>query len=192
MKQGKKRPTASDNGKSPLLADFIPARVNANRHTQRGLGLLDNSMAQDGFLSPITVAADGEAIDGSARLETAATRFDRPPIIIESDGTQPVIHIRRDIPNAKTPQAKRLAVAANRVGQVDLDFDADVLTALAEDVDLSQFWFPEELSELLGTAGPAGEDPGADVDRELCGCCGQPIRFKQESGSARMSDSVNR
>jgi len=159
--------TAKNGRKGSKLADFRPASVNANRHTQRGLGMLDRSMSEDGFLSPITVAADGEAIDGSARLETAATRFDKPPIIIESDGTQPVIHIRRDIPNARTPQAKRLAISANRVGQVDLDFDADVLAGLVEEIDLSQFWFPDELSGLLaGTAGyEPPEDPGAEIDR---------------------------
>ncbi|HXQ22047.1 MAG TPA: hypothetical protein VN812_10280, partial [Candidatus Acidoferrales bacterium] len=57
------------------LADFRPQRVNANTHTPRGLGMLDAAMAQDGYVAPMTAAADGEIIDGSARLELAAERF---------------------------------------------------------------------------------------------------------------------
>ena len=40
---------------------YIPQRRNANRHTQRGLRLLEDSIQRDGWIGGITVAADGEA-----------------------------------------------------------------------------------------------------------------------------------
>lgn len=57
--------------------------------------MLEHSMQNDGFLAPITVANDGECIDGSLRLETSNHIFDGvTPIVVESDGTQPIVHRR--------------------------------------------------------------------------------------------------
>jgi hypothetical protein len=132
------------------LSDFRPQAVNANKHNPRGLGMLDNSIAQDGWLGAITTAADGETFDGSARLETAYTRFgDVEPIVVEADGSRPVIVRRVDIPNAADPKAKRLAIAANRVAEVDLQWDAEVLAELSEEIDLSGLFSEDELAELL-------------------------------------------
>jgi hypothetical protein len=49
------------------LSEFRPAQINANRHSVRGLALLDDSMSADGFVGPITVAADGEALRNDAQ-----------------------------------------------------------------------------------------------------------------------------
>lgn len=139
--------------KKQKISDFRPQSKNANRHTERGLGMLDRSMSQEGWIGAITVAADGETFDGSARLETAYTRFgeDVEPIIVESDGTKPIIVKRTDIPTAEDPRAKRLAIAANRVAQVDLEWDVETLSALQDDgIDLLQFWRDDELDRLLG------------------------------------------
>ena len=106
------------------ISEFRPQRVNANKHTARGLGMLDKSMAENGFIGAMTSAADGEIFDGSARLETAYERFgeDVEPIIVDADGTRPIIVRRIDIPSADDPKAKKLAIAANRIASVDLDW----------------------------------------------------------------------
>jgi hypothetical protein len=134
------------------LSDFTPQVKNANKHTQRGLGLLDKSIVENGWIGGVTVANDGECFDGSARLETVFTRFgeDVEPIIVESDGTRPIIVKRTDIPNADSPKAKKLAIAANRIAQVDLDWDADILAEIAEDIDISDLFFEDELAAIIG------------------------------------------
>lgn len=115
------------NGKAKL-ANYRTQRRNANKHTQRGLGMLANSIGKDGWIGALTVAADGETFDGSARLEVLADAMpDAEPIVVETDGHRPVIVRRTDIPNTDDPRAKRLGVAANRVQQVDYDPDADIL-----------------------------------------------------------------
>ena len=136
------------------LEEFRPQAVNANRHTVRGLALLDDAMSRDGFVAPITVAADGEAIDGSARIERAVERFPGvEPIVVEHDGTRPIVMVRTDIASADTPQARRIAVAANRIAQVDLDWDASVLEGLAVEMDLSGLGFDADELAVLSGAG---------------------------------------
>ncbi len=140
---------------------ITPQRRNANRHTQRGMGLLEGSIEKDGWIGAVTVAADGETFDGSARVEvTERMGMLDDPIVIESDGTRPVIVRRTDIPTADDPRAKRLGVAANRVGQLNLEWEPDVLAELAadQDVDLGAYFFADELAELAMLAEPeAGE-----------------------------------
>jgi len=142
------------------LAKFRPATVNANKHTQRGLRALEQSIREDGYVAPITVAADGEALDGSARMEVVADLLDVEPLIVEHDGTRPVVMVRKDIPNAQTDIAKRIAVRANRVGQIDLEWDAEVLVEMPSEL-LDELWTPDELSALgdawldvIGDDGP--------------------------------------
>lgn len=142
-----------------------PQRKNANRHTQRGMGLLESSIEKDGWIGAITTAADGETFDGSARVEvTARMAMLDDPIVIDSDGTRPIVVRRVDIPNADDPRAKRLGVAANRVGQVNLEWEPDVLAALAEEMDLGGLFRPDELAEY---AQPSLPEPGAENTEEV-------------------------
>ena len=149
------------------VADFKPATRNANQHTARGLGAIDKSIRTDGYGDPMLAAADGEMISGSARLETVAQVFgmDAEPIIVHSDGTRPVIHVRDDIPNAQDKRAVRLALAANRAAELDLSWDVEVLAGLDADV-LDGLWILPSC-ELLAVPGADAWDSamGALPDR---------------------------
>lgn len=121
--------------KSKLGAFRIQQR-NANQHTERGIALLDKSLRQDGWIGAITVAADGETFDGSARLERVADAMpEADPIVVDVDGTRPVILRRTDIGSANDPRAKRLAVAANAIASADWNPDGELLAALAAEDD---------------------------------------------------------
>lgn len=152
-----------------------PQRRNANKHTPRGMGQLEQSVQQDGWIGAITVAADGETFDGSARLEVAAaTGFD-DPIIVETDGSKPVVLKRVDIPSADDPRAVRLGMAANRVAEVNLAWDAALIDVLRHDVDLGMFWRPDELEDLAGEAALL-----ADIDAGLAG----PVSQQRKLGDS--------
>mgnify|MGYP007132407904 FL=1 len=114
--------------------------------------MLETSMQEVGYAGPMIAAADGEIIDGSARHEIAANVFgsDAEPIVVESDGKRPIIVKRTDIPNAKTHAAKRLAAYANRVGEVNLEWDANAIAvALADDSQaLSGIFDSHELQDM--------------------------------------------
>lgn len=140
-------------------------RRNANRHTQRGMGMLEGSIQQDGWIGAITTAADGETFDGSARVEvTAAIGMLDDPIVIDSDGTRPIVVRRVDIPSADDPRAKRLGLAANRVGQLNLEWEPGVLAELAGEMDLSGLFRPDELADL---AQPSMPEPGGAMPTEI-------------------------
>lgn len=133
------------------LSDFRPQAKNANLHTPKGLGMLDQSIAEGGFIGAITTVADGEVIDGSARLETVYTRFGEgvEPIVVRSRGDRPIIHIREDIPTADDPRAKKLAISANRVAEVDLNWDTEILQELDQEIDLSGLFSDEDFNKLV-------------------------------------------
>lgn len=146
------------------LGRFRPQTRNSNRHTQRGMGQLEASMRKYGYVTPMTAAADGEIIDGSARAETGATVFGDDVLVVHHDGTKPVIMVRDDIPSADTPEAREISIAANRIAQVNLDFDPEVLLGdLQAGVDLSQFWRQDELGALLAGLSVIGLDDAGDA-----------------------------
>ena len=65
---------------------------------------------------------------------------------------------RRDLHLASDPQARALAIADNRVGELDLDWDPAILQQLqADGLDLGLFWTTEEFERLLGEGTHAGQ-----------------------------------
>jgi len=137
------------------IAKYRPQTRNGNKHTQRGMGMLETSMRKYGYVAPMTAAADGEIIDGSARIETSANVFGDDVIVVHHDGTKPVIMVRDDIPHGDTPQAREISIAANRIAQFNLDFDAEVILGdLQAGVDLAQFWRQDELDAMLAELTP--------------------------------------
>jgi hypothetical protein len=140
--------------KPDTLEDIIPQRVNANAHTPRGMGLLEKSISERGWIGAITAAADGEVFDGSARRETLETAGLDDAIFVRTDGTRPVVLIREDIPTADDPRARELAIEANRIAQLNLAWDASVLAQARDDgiIDDQQFTVVE-MGRLLEQAG---------------------------------------
>lgn len=132
----------------------------------------------------MTAAADGEIIDGSARLETGATVFGDDVLVVEHDGTKPIIMVRTDIESGDSPQAREIAYAANRIAQIDLDFDAEVILAdLQAGVDLSALWFQDELDELLDSLGAGlGGVPDEPYSREIKSPVYKPTNDKPTIG----------
>jgi DNA modification methylase len=143
------------------LAAIRPQVKNANRHTQRGMQALETSITSDGWIGAITVAADGETFDGSARVEkTAENGMLDEAIVVDSDGTRPIVVRRTDIPTATDPRAVRLGIAANRVAELNLEWEPDVLAGLA-DVDLSSLFTAQEFADL---SQPNLPEPGGGGD----------------------------
>ena len=151
------------------LQDFKPQRKNANKHTPRGSGMVNNSMKQDGYSGEAMVAAaDREMFIGSNRHEQALDVFgpDVEPIIVESDGTRPVIVVRTDIPNADDPRAVRLGHGSNRTAQVSYNPDIEVLAEIQKQdaAILESLYFPNELVDL-GVMEQESADAEPQTDR---------------------------
>lgn len=146
------------------MSHFRPQKRNINKHTEKGLRELGNSIQRDGWIGAITTAADGETFDGSARLETLANVMpDVTPIVVETDGHTPVIIKRIDIPNVNDPRAKRLAVDANVIHRLDFDPDVEILAGLAfEDAAIAELLKQDGQIAVLLVQGNEVIDPLAE------------------------------
>ena len=155
-------PASATSSHVQSLANFRPLVLNPNRHTERGLQSLERSIQQDGYVAPMTAAADGTVLDGNARLETVAHALPLDPIVIHHDGTRPIVAVRTDIPNADDPRARRIAVTANRIGQIDLDWDMSALREfVTADALLRNYWTKQEQTTLLGLS--MSKDPTSEM-----------------------------
>jgi len=137
--------------KKAKLSDFTTQKRNINKHRVRGMGQLSNIVSKEGWQSAITVAANHETFSGSARLETAQELFgdESEPIVVHTVGDRAVIIVRDDIPTADDPRAIRLGIADNRISELNYDPDIELLSAIADEVDISDMYFDDELAAIV-------------------------------------------
>jgi hypothetical protein len=127
--------------------------------------MLEHSFRQYGAGRAPVASADGVILAGNKSIEVAQ-ELGIPIREIESDGTTLYVIRRTDLPY-DDPRGRELAIADNRTGEVSLTWDADVLAAMADDgVDLSQFWFEDELADVLQQV-PDFEPVGIDEQGRL-------------------------
>jgi len=118
------------------LSAYRPQRKNANRHRPLGMKHLADGIGKYGVADGITVAADGESISGSARIETLADIMPDVTIVeVETHGKTLLVNKRMDIPNADDPKAQELSAVANIAPRNNYDADGELLAALANAAD---------------------------------------------------------
>jgi site-specific DNA-methyltransferase (adenine-specific) len=151
------------------ITDYTPDPSNANRGTERGLRLLDDSIGEVGLGRSIVVDKHGTIIGGNKTAERAVDRGFEDAIEVETDGQQLVVVKRTDLDLSDgDDRARRLAYLDNRVAELDLDWQPEQLLAdLESGVDLSGMFSDRELEELLGDLiqEDAPEDPDPQLDR---------------------------
>jgi ParB-like chromosome segregation protein Spo0J len=124
---------------------------NANRGTERGRKALASSLEQFGAGRSILVDKNGVVIAGNKTLAQAIARGDKDVTVVKTDGSK-IIAVQRTDLDLRDAKAKGLAVADNRVAELDLEWDEDALAAIGRDVDLSAFFEPEESKAVSFTA----------------------------------------
>ncbi len=133
------------------INELKPDPNNANNGTERGAALLETSLREYGAGRSLLCDKNGVMIAGNKTLEAAASIGLERIRIVETDGTELVVVKRTDLDLADDPRAKALAIADNRVSQVGLSWNADVLQEMVtNNVDLSSLWHENELASLLG------------------------------------------
>jgi hypothetical protein len=137
------------------VEDLAPDKRNANRGTERGTGLLEKSVRQFGLGRSILVDREGRVIAGNKTLEAAAAAGLTEVQVIQTDGRRLVAVQRMDLDLAKDPKARALALADNRVGELNLDWDLgtlmDQVPPLA-DLGLEEFFTEGEMKRMLAEA----------------------------------------
>lgn len=131
------------------LGDLTLDPHNANRGTDRGRAALERSLRDYGPGRSVVIDKHGVIIAGNKTVEEAK-RLNIPLRVILTDGQHLVALQRSDLDLATDPRAQALAIADNRVGELDLEWDVDALKQLhADGIDMSAFWTPEEFAELF-------------------------------------------
>ena len=173
------------------LADLIPDNRNANKGTERGNALIQESLQQYGAGRSILLDKHGAIIAGNKTVENCGAIGLDDVIVVQSDGTKLVAVQRTDL-DLKDARTRQFAIADNRAGQVSLDWDVDVLKELALDgVDLAPFWSADELEKMWpqvvelqtdeDAVPPVPEEPKSKLGdlyvlgehRLLCGSCSE-------------------
>ena len=147
------------------ISDLTPDRQNANKGTQRGLKVLDDSLREYGAGRSILIDKNGVIVAGNKTAERAADIGMDDLIVVETDGTKLVAVKRTDLDLETDEVARKLAYADNRAGELGLDWNPDVILAdLEAGVDLDGLFTDIELEDF-GWEPDKAEDPGADMDK---------------------------
>jgi len=152
------------------IRDLVFDDRNANRGTDRGRALVNHSLEKYGAGRSVLADAQGKLIAGNKTVEQALARGAKI-IVVPSRGEALVVHQRLDLDMDRDPEARELAVADNRSGQLGLEWDAEILGMLREGgADLGAMFTDEELEELAGivaAAEAAGTGAGSLSERFL-------------------------
>lgn len=163
-------------------SDLIPDGNNANRHTERGVGMVESSIRKRGFRFAGTLDKNRRIVHGNNRHERATDIGLDEVVIIKADpGKQYYLQFDDlDLTDDNNP-ARELAYQANRSAQVSIDFDPETILAdINAGVDLGQFWRDDELKAIIEQVDVSGvefkeydESVADEVEYITCPHCGE-------------------
>lgn len=143
------------------LADLAQDTQNANKGTERGIGMLDHSLRHYGAGRSIVCDKHGTVIAGNKTLQSAAD-IGMEVEVVQSDGKRLIVVQRTDLDLSQDKAARELAYADNRAGQVGLDWDmAQIAADMEAGIDIGAFWLEGELEAAAKDVEPP-DDPTVD------------------------------
>lgn len=120
------------------IKDLKFDKKNFNKHTEKGMAKLNKSISKLGLGRSIVVDSENNIIAGNATAEVAGELGLNNIRVIETSGDELVVVKRTDI-KPKSKIAKELAIADNKVGQDNLEWDYELLE-LDEDQHIIEEW----------------------------------------------------
>ena len=117
----------------PKITDYKPLPKNPNKGTQRGIGVLDESVRKLGAGRSILVDKNGVIIAGNHAQEAFINAGMEDVIEIETDGNQIVVVKRTDM-DADSAQGKKMAIMDNRAGELGLSWDDVIVEEILQDI----------------------------------------------------------
>ncbi len=136
------------------LEQFRPDENNANKGTERGLRILDDSLRELGAGRSILVDKHGVILAGNKTQERAVDIGLTDAIVVHTNGTQLVV-VQRDDLDATEPAGRRMGLLDNRSSELGLDWNTEVLAGMLEKdpAALKGLFEDRELDKLLEAAG---------------------------------------
>ncbi len=143
------------------INDLKPDPNNANRGTERGHRIVNNSIQRHGAGRSGLAARDGTMIAGSQTLEEmAALGMKIKPV--HTTGDEWVVVIRDDV-EPGSEQATLMGLEDNRGAQEGIEWDPGILAELAQQFDVSGLFTGDELAEWAQPSEPEAGDEDAPV-----------------------------
>jgi len=109
---------------------------NANKHTQKGLRLVEKSLSKLGAGRSILIDKNNNIIAGNGVIETAGQIGMENIRIVETDGKEIVAVKRTDI-DINSKKGRELAIIDNHSAKESIDLDFDVINDLVTEYDIS-------------------------------------------------------
>jgi DNA modification methylase len=150
------------------ITQLVLDEKNANKGTKRGRELLEKSLEKYGAGRSVVVDRHNRVIAGNKTLEAAVASGMKSISVVETDGSSLVAVQRGDLDLKRDKKARELAIADNRVSELDLEWNPEVLASL--DANLQPFWSENELKALLKdfrTTELSAPEPKLDQAAEL-------------------------
>jgi hypothetical protein len=162
---------------------------NFNKHTQKGLDLLEKSVSEHKFGRSILVDKDNNIIAGNGIVETAKKVGKTKIKVIETTGDELVVVKRTDV-DINTKQGREMALADNATSAIDLSWDDDMLLEVSEQygIDVNEWEVPnfdewEQIGEVEGEV----EEPDLDAPIKFSVL----IPFELKNREQEIKDCVN-
>ena len=156
------------------IDDLLPDPNNINKHTQRGHGLVENSIRRRGVGRGILAAGKNTEkpviMAGNLTHEKARDAGIDEVVFVHTTGNQLVVNVRDDL-DPTSPEAIALGIEDNESGKLSYNPDIDLLAAMAagDNGVLSKLKeqdkiFGGMLEEMTGKESSAESSPPAGID----------------------------
>lgn len=153
------------------VADLIPDERNANMGTERGTAMLEDSLRKYKAGRSILLDKRGRIIAGNKTHAKFGEIGGGRVVVVHTDGTS-LVAVQRDDLDLDEPEARALAIADNRVGEVNLEWNSEALEELATGgFDFNGLFSGAELERILATS-IAGDVPQNGGGKMVCPACG--------------------
>lgn len=154
------------------ISDLKFDNKNANKHTQKGLKLVEKSLQENGFGRSILLDKDNNIVAGNGVIEVAGQIGLENVRIVETDGNE-IIAVKRTDLSIDSKKGRSLAIADNQTAKAGIDFDIEMIESLNEEYD---FDFLDEW-EIVGIDIEFGskDKEKSEPETKLCPHCNLPI-----------------
>lgn len=112
------------------VSDLVPDDKNANLGTEYGDRILEKSLSTLGAGRSVLVDKDNRLIAGNKTAEKCVEIGVNKAIVVETTGDTLVVVKRTDV-SLDSKQGRELALADNKVGESNLDWDHNVVADIA-------------------------------------------------------------
>ena len=121
--------------KQITIADLQFDDKNPNRHTQKGLRLLEKSLQRLGAARSIVLDKNNRIICGNGVVEVAGQIGLEKVRVVETTGDE-IVAVKRVDLSLDDAKARELAIADNQTAKAGIEFDLDVLDDLSKEFNL--------------------------------------------------------